>query len=70
MPVSPQVQAIADRLNAATNNISAVLSSLRAQIAAGTPLSPEDLALFDAQIAQLDALGTDPNNPVPAPPTV
>lgn len=65
MAVSPQIQAFADRLDAASNEIAKDLKDLRDKIAAGTPLTPEDNALLESNIARLEALGTDPANPVP-----
>lgn len=67
MAVSAQIQAFSDRVNTATNEIAADLQALRDKIAAGTALSAEDTALLDAAAARLEAMGQDPENPVPDP---
>ncbi len=65
MAVSAQIQAFSDRVDAATDEIAADLKALRDKIAAGTPLTADDQALLDAKIVRLEALGKDPENPVP-----
>jgi acetylornithine deacetylase/succinyl-diaminopimelate desuccinylase-like protein len=66
MAVSAQVQAFSDRVNAATNEIASDLKTLRDKIAAGSTLSAEDQALLDSAASRLEAMGVDPEDPVPA----
>ena len=54
-------------LNTATNDVADDLTRLRAEVAA-TGVSAESLARLDANIARLQGLAVDPENPVPAPP--
>lgn len=54
-----------DRLDAATSRLATVLTELRA--AAINGMSAEDVARFDNTIATLEAMGTDPANPIPEP---
>lgn len=56
-----------DKLDAASNGIAAELKKLRDTLASGTAATPEELARFDAQIAALEAMGKDPENPLPEP---
>jgi hypothetical protein len=65
MAVSAQIQAFSDRVNAATNEIASDLQKLRDKVAAGTQLSAEDAAVLDAAASKLEAMGVDPENPVP-----
>lgn len=57
------------RLDAATNELASDLQALRDQIANGLSQTDTDavLATLDSKIATLEALGADPNNPVPTP---
>jgi len=63
--VSAQIQAFSDRVNSATNEIASDLKALRDKVAAGQPLSPEDVALLDSAASRLEVMGVDPENPVP-----
>lgn len=65
MTVTAQIQEFSDRVNAATNEIAADLQALRDKVAAGTPLTEEDTALLNAAASRLEAMGADPENPVP-----
>jgi hypothetical protein len=65
MAVSAQIQAFSDRVNTATNEIAADLKALRDKIAAGTALTPEDVAVLDGLASRLEAMGADPSDPVP-----
>mgnify|MGYP001575948878 CR=1 FL=1 len=60
MAVSAQIQAFSDRVNAATNEIAKDLQDLRDKIAAGTPLTPEDVTVLDGIASRLEAMGVDP----------
>lgn len=51
------------RLDAATNDIANDLRVLKAEL--GDTVSEESLNLLDANIAKLEALGADTENPVP-----
>ena len=53
-------------LNTATNDIAEDLTRLRGEVA-NTGISAESLARLDANIARLQALAADPENPVPEP---
>lgn len=59
-----EVNTLIGRLDAATNEIASDLTRLREEIRSGT-VSAESTAMLDARIAQLEALGQDPENPVP-----
>jgi hypothetical protein len=62
--------AINDRLNTATNAIAARLQALEAKVTnAGLPADVEAAVLTELQAltAGLEALGADPENPVPEP---
>lgn len=72
------VNTLLDELNTATNDVAAdvtaeraELKALREQIAAGTPVSQEQLdavaSRLGSTVARLQALAADPDNPVPAP---
>lgn len=63
---SEKIAGLAERLNAATNEIASDLKSLRDKIAEGT-VTDADLAPLDMRIAQLETLGKDPEDPIPAP---
>jgi len=65
MAVSAQIQAFSERVNLATNELAADLQALRDKIAAGTALTPEDVAVLDGIATQLEAMGKDPENPIP-----
>ena len=65
MAVSAQIQQFSDRVNTATNEIAADLKALRDKVAAGTPLTPEDASALDGIASRLEAMGVDPENPVP-----
>jgi hypothetical protein len=54
------------RLDAATSEIASDLQALRDELAAGT-ISDASLATLDAKIAQLEAMGQDPADPIPDP---
>lgn len=54
----------AKRLDAATNAIAARLQTLVDAVAAGDPLTPEQQAQVEADIAALEKMGKDPANPV------
>lgn len=60
-------QALA-RMDEATTEIANDLKNLRSEIAAGS-VTDESLAKLEANIATLDELGKDPENPVPETPT-
>lgn len=51
-------------LNAATNEIAADLERLRGEIASGV-VSEASIQALDGMVARLQALGQDPENPVP-----
>ena len=57
--VSPDVQAILDAVDAATNAIAARIQALIDK----SGLSAEDKAAFAVEIDKLNALGKDPNVP-------
>ncbi len=52
------------RLDAATNELASDLRALRDKIAAGT-VTDADMAELDRVASALEALGQDPENPVP-----
>lgn len=62
MAVDPVIAALIEKFDAATNKIAARIQKL---IDAGG-LSVESVAALEAEVAKLEALGADPNNPVPA----
>lgn len=62
MPVSADSQAIITAIDNATNAIAARIQAL---VNAQGSMSADDKAAFQAEIAKLQALGADPNNPVP-----
>jgi hypothetical protein len=64
MAVSKQIQEFSDRVNVATNELAADLKGLRDKIVAGTALTPEDTAVLDGIATKLEAMGSDPENPV------
>ena len=61
MAVDPKVAALIVKFDDATNLIAARIQKL---IDAGG-LSPESEAALTAEVQKLEALGADPNNPVP-----
>jgi len=62
MAVSPAVAQIIAEFDTATDAIAARIAKL---IAASTTLSADDTAALEAEVAKLQALGKDPENPVP-----
>lgn len=58
----------AARLDKLTNDIKTRFEALVAKIP--TPLTPEEQAEVDADFATLEAIGADPDNPIPAEPPV
>jgi hypothetical protein len=54
-----------DKLDSATTKVAAELKKLRDVLASGTAATPEEMARFDALVANLEAIGTDPNEPLP-----
>jgi hypothetical protein len=60
------VDRIITDLNAATNEIAADLERLRGDVVANT-VTDASIATLDGIVARLQALGQDPENPVPAP---
>ena len=70
MASEQDVQALVARLDTATNSVAATLQTLRDQIADGGLTKEQEaaaIANLDGAIARLEALGADPNNPVPEP---
>ena len=63
MPVSTSVAALITEFDAATDAIAARIQNL---INTSQTLSPDDTAALQAEVAKLNTLGQDPNNPVPA----
>lgn len=63
--ISEAVRALTARLDAATTELAADFKELR-DAATDRPLNAEELAAFDTRIATLEAMGKDPENPVPA----
>jgi hypothetical protein len=61
------VDRIIVEMNAATNEIADDLVRLRGEIREGT-VGESSIAALDAMVARLQALGQDPDNPVPAVP--
>ena len=61
-----QFDAAIQQLDEATNEVASDLQALRDEIAGGSAISEANLAVLDAKIARLKALGADPENPVPA----
>lgn len=66
MTRSDEVLAIVGRLDGATNELANDLRDLRDKIAAGT-IGDAELAQLDRVTTALEALGRDPENPVPEP---
>ena len=64
MAVSKAIQEFSDRVDVATSAIAAKIQALTDKLKAGTPLTPEDVALLDAEAAKLEAMGKDAENPV------
>jgi hypothetical protein len=70
MATEQDVLALVTRLDAATNAVAATLQSLRDQIADGGLTKEQEaaaVASLDGAIARLEALGANPENPVPEP---
>lgn len=65
MAVTETIRVFAARVDAATNEIASDIRVLRDKVAAGTPLTEEDQAELDRLATALEALGRDPENPVP-----
>ena len=63
MAVSTSVAALITEFDAATDAIAARIQNL---INTSQTLSPDDTAALQAEVAKLNTLGQDPNNPVPA----
>jgi predicted RNase H-like nuclease (RuvC/YqgF family) len=59
-----QLDALLGRLDAATNEIASDLTRLRDEIRTGT-VSEASVSHLDEMIARLEALGRDPEDPVP-----
>lgn len=59
---SEKIAELTTRLDAATNEIASDLQALRDKLASVTDV---DLAPLDASISRLEALGRDPENPIP-----
>jgi hypothetical protein len=55
------------KVDAATTEVANDLQKLRDELKAGGAISDANLALLDAKIARLVLIGSDPENPVPAP---
>lgn len=75
------IDTLLDSLNTATNDVAAdvaaqaaEIAALRAQIAAGTPVSQEQLdaiaSRLGSSVTRLQTLAADTNNPVPEVPPV
>jgi hypothetical protein len=62
-------QDLVARLNTATNNLATVVTNLRAQVK--TDMTQDEVNALDGQLeslaTQLEGIGQDPNNPIPAP---
>lgn len=56
--------ATAKRLDAATNAIAERMQKLLDAAKSQQPLTPEEEAMVQADIAKLESMGKDPNNPV------
>jgi hypothetical protein len=72
MGMRQDYETLVTRIDTATNNVAAVLTQLRDQIGSNMTLEEEQAvkASLDAQITRLEALGSNPENPVPEePPT-
>jgi len=65
MAISDKEQKLLDRFDAATTKIAAELKDLKDQVKNSGASTDEIDAAFDAKIAQLEALGSDPNQPIP-----
>jgi plasmid maintenance system antidote protein VapI len=63
--MNAETQALINRLNAATTAMAARLQKLLDTIKEDA-LEPETRAGFEAEIARLEAMGTNPTEPVPA----
>jgi len=61
--MNAETQALITRLNTATSGIAARLQKLLDTIAEDA-LEPATKAAFEAEIAKLEAMGSDPANPV------
>ncbi len=64
MAQNEKVLALVEDFKVATDEIAKDLEQIRADYAAGT-VTDEALAMFDAQVQRLKALGQDPSDPVP-----
>jgi hypothetical protein len=67
MAKQEQFDELLTRLDAATTEIASDLQALRDELAAGT-INDASLATLDAKIAQLEAMGADPADPIPTDP--
>lgn len=70
MASKDQFDALVSRLDAASNKLAATLQELRDKLAAGGMTAEEEaaaVATLDNSIKALEALGADPENPVPEP---
>lgn len=66
MAKQDQFNELLTRMDAATTEIANDLKTLREEAAAGS-ISDASLATLDAKIAQLEAMGQDPADPIPDP---
>jgi hypothetical protein len=64
MPVSPDVAAVIAEFDTATNAIADRIQRLINR--PNSPLSAEDKAAFSAEVVKLQALGKDPEEPIPS----
>lgn len=62
MPVSPDVAAVIAEFDTATN---AIADRIQRLVNKQSALSAEDKAAFAAEVSKLQALGKDPEEPVP-----
>jgi hypothetical protein len=68
MATEQEMDALIERLNAATNKLAATLKDLRDQLAAGGLTQEQEaaaVAKLDSAIASLEAMGADPQQPIP-----
>lgn len=64
-PIDPRTEALRNRLRIATDKLAVRIQKLKDAVASGG-MTPETEAAFAQIIAELEAMGVDPNDPVPA----
>lgn len=62
------IEQLIGRFDAATNTVAAKLQALKDKVAAGELTQDEIAAALGQEVADLEAIGRDPENPIPVAP--